>query len=903
MKGIATSKFGGAPLASVWSKWITEHHHDGWPSRQLPHTLVTRSLLGEMESSGYMIPPRRQMDDILARGMEPLEVIPSGHRGYSGNHHTKFVSFAHAVNLVVAPLCDYIHGLANSEEPQWAKSLDTNFLAVMDLVGREVPHAHSAMDIDTWISFLQKDIRSIVHVDVSKEHITEVLAMVVPLNMDLTLGTQRLLLLTSAVMSKLIGPSLAVHVKRVILAQLSNVPVSTYSDLQMGLMVREDLVEALGKLHTAAPQEETHVLPLKRRRTTDEGTRRDRMKAITQQVLTVVQCRMTWSRFEETLVGGASLLKALKGEEDSQDQRQGARDLLVSRQNLSKHLVILDSALDAYHKDFLFKQREQGNLAGVAIATDESPPKQPRFGGLRFQITLMYAGTYRSLADWETLDDPPITRTSVLGDIMHCPGKKGKDVWNILEKQLHRLGLSTHDVVAGVGDGGGENEGETGVHHSFEEESGGYVRKRCLPHIAWRVADQAIVQALSLSELNYRGIIAYLREGITWARLRDIAIKPQGDGGLALMRDGSPECKRVFGTGPGPTLEGRPETDLNALRALFGREHALHLCARRDLTQRTTLETSKVDAVNALGHIERRLFRAILMEILERCMFLARWNSKHTHVAEELPWDALVKKAVDAILDRSVAPLTLERLGFGGARTPVPLPATWIHLLTEEIAGGDLVPEYIEKALRFHREVSGKAAAHLALVGDNTFRTPWLAAQLLSKTPMSAQDAARALLKHLNKTRPSARTLFEQYLCNTKYLHDNLVEFTREEPPLLLWRGHGKFEALFKFLAPRFLLCPDHVLDCERVHARWQWCCDQKRAIKLYTLNALLRTSHLAERTRMPTDAELFQYLEAERALVTSDVAHARCDDIAMGWRSSELSWASKAGAPLFYLS
>ena len=224
------------------------------------------------------------------------------------------------------------------------------------------------------------------------------------------------------------------------------------------------------------------------------------MKSITQQVLTVVDCRMTWGRVEETLVQGASLVKALAGEEDSEDQRQRIRDLLVCRQTISRHLVILDSALDAFHKDFLFKKREQGSLAGVAIATDESPPKQPRFGGLRFQITLVYVGTYKSIVDWETLDDPPITRTSVLGDIMHCPGKKGKDVWNIIEKQLLRLGLSTHDVVAGVGDGGGENEGETGIHHSFEEESSGYVRRRCLPHIAWRAADQAINHALSLSQ-------------------------------------------------------------------------------------------------------------------------------------------------------------------------------------------------------------------------------------------------------------------------------------------------------------------------------------------------------------------------------------------------------------------
>ena len=121
--------------------------------------------------------------------------------------------------------------------------------------------------------------------------------------------------------------------------------------------------------------------------------------------------------------------------------------------------------------------------------------------------------------------------------------------------------------------------------------------------------------------------------------------------------------------------------------------------------------------------------------------------------------------------------------------------------------------------------------------------------------------------------------------------------------PVCVWQGQGAYKYLFQFLATRFLLTPDHVLDCERVHARWQWCCAQKRSLKLYTLNALLRTSHLAEHTRMPTDAELFQHLEAERALHASDLAHARCDDIAMGWRSSEHTGASQAGAPLFYLS
>ena len=76
-----SSKFDGEPLASVWEKWITKHHHKGWPSGQLPYSLLTRVLLGETQTFGYLIPPRRQMEDVLARGMEPLEVIQSGHHG------------------------------------------------------------------------------------------------------------------------------------------------------------------------------------------------------------------------------------------------------------------------------------------------------------------------------------------------------------------------------------------------------------------------------------------------------------------------------------------------------------------------------------------------------------------------------------------------------------------------------------------------------------------------------------------------------------------------------------------------------------------------------------------------------------------------------------------------------
>ncbi len=118
-------------------------------------------------------------------------------------------------------------------------------------------------------------------------------------------------------------------------------------------------------------------------------------------------------------------------------------------------MLLLDGAVDRCASDQLFASRERGTFAGVALATDESPPGQPRFRGLRFQTTVLYWGWFLDRIRWETSEDPPFARRTSLADIMHCPGKKGVDVSRILEKQLARVGLNCFDVAAGAGGGGG----------------------------------------------------------------------------------------------------------------------------------------------------------------------------------------------------------------------------------------------------------------------------------------------------------------------------------------------------------------------------------------------------------------------------------------------------------------
>ena len=143
--------------------------------------------------------------------------------------------------------------------------------------------------------------------------------------------------------------------------------------------------------------------------------------------------------------------------------------------------------------------------------------------------------------------------------------------------------------------------------------------------------------------------------------------------------------------------------------------------------------------------------------------------------------------------------------------------------------------------------------------------------------------------KQLVTTKPGNKTLFEDYLLTSMDLLQNLETFSKEDPPLSLWKGRGKFEKLFRFLAPRFLLAPDHVLDAERIHARWQWICVAKRSLRIPTLNALLRMMFYLEHNQtFPSDEDLLPHLEAERAehrlalgVVGLGVAH--------GWRSEFL--------------
>ena len=446
----------------------------------------------------------------------------------------------------------------------------------------------------------------------------------------------------------MVGAGTALQISRGVLAQVAELPVASLSDQEYRRCLQQDILTLLAQQDK--PEAAAATPAAKRRR--DKESESQSLRDKTLEVWYCIENRVALRRYQETVAGAVALTSKLsRGSSLSsvEDADAGEQDPLHGRHSLARHLLTLDGAMDRWASERIFTLRGQGLLAGCALATDESPPSQPRYRGLRFQITVLFVGSFKPPELWESSDVPPIHRQSVLADIMHCPGKRGGDVVKILGMQLARQGLSPLDVVSCTGDGGGENEGKHGVHAHFEELRQGYVRRRCLPHLAWRTCDAA----LRASGLQYKSLATYLCEGVTWTTLQAIAVKPRDEGGLALFREGSQEFADAFSAKPSTIIDGRPETDLAFLQFLQGKEEVLRRAAARDMEQRA-LRGEAVAAAADLGKPALRISRAILVEVLNRCMLLKRWQDKHRWVAAASTWDGLVDRCTLAITNLDI---------------------------------------------------------------------------------------------------------------------------------------------------------------------------------------------------------------------------------------------------------
>ena len=194
------------------------------------------------------------------------------------------------------------------------------------------------------------------------------LSPIVPLGVDLT-PAMAMHVLRSSVCSRFIGASFRQHVNRLILSEVTELPVVAMTEQELNTGIKKDLVASLVKAECSpeSGDEGLEDRPAKKMRR-DQESRRESLAAKTAQAKYALENRLAIRRVGDVVLGAADLINRLSGADVADD----ITDLLVSRQRLMSHMLVLDGALDRLSSDTLFQKREEGVLAGVALATDET---------------------------------------------------------------------------------------------------------------------------------------------------------------------------------------------------------------------------------------------------------------------------------------------------------------------------------------------------------------------------------------------------------------------------------------------------------------------------------------------------------------------------------------------------
>ena len=465
--------------------------------------------------------------------------------------------------------------------------------------------------------------------------------------------------------------------------------------------------------------------------------------------------------------------------------------------------------------------------------------------------------------------DMPFTCEQHLCDIVNCPHKTGLEVMKVLDKQFVQKGLNRAECNGGVGDGGGENEGINGIHAIMESEVPSYVRKRCLDHIAWRVADAGVAEMGQHAE-HLQAINTYLRDGVTWKRLRAIATQSVASGGLGLLQEGSRDCQALFGKAPPTLVDGRPECYWVFTKWLVPKQTLLAKMVAKDLETRDLKMKQAPVALASLTSRMECVLRHIDVVLLKRSLFLHHWTNAHKHIIHTTDFASLMDKAYKMITSVAVdsqylelADLTWVELHDVGWSSQTQLP--WVHVQVLLIPGmsADEYESVMPDVMAYHTKIATRMATHLQLTAENISRTTWLSAKMLSDNATAAQIGAREFREKLLRTSPNNRNPYEKEFAEDPLKMKELEQFADCQPALRVWRGGGRFQHLFRFLAVRFASSPDHVLDCERVHAQWKWIEITKRSISFKMLNALLKLNHFVNSFGgLPPPGELGPHIE-----------------------------------------
>lgn len=327
-------------------------------------------------------------------------------------------------------------------------------------------------------------------------------------------------------------------------------------------------------------------------------------------------------------------------------------------------------------------------------------------------------------------------------DVVHCAGKTGKHVLSVCEKQWARLGLYKDDVVAGTGDGGGENEGAAGVHSILEKHSNGtYVRRRCLAHLPWRVADQGLAEMDSDGQdqlKKLKAISSYLHESGTWNRMKAISVLPVESGGIAMFIDGSIPYSDFFSKAPPKNMDERPDTSAALLEWLMDRSYQLSRLCKADSESRKLAGQQNLLAIASLADTTDIIFRRVAYIAIKKSMYMYYYVQSHENVSMSTSWEDLVSRAKNILTSPLLTAEVMKMLKLEPADIDAAFghgaDVHWIQAAVQFTPGVSQLEKdsVLDKARQFVNKLIFRMQSHLHLVAANIYRCPWLAARLLS---------------------------------------------------------------------------------------------------------------------------------------------------------------------------
>ena len=451
---------------------------------------------------------------------------------------------------------------------------------------------------------------------------------------------------------------------------------------------------------------------------------------------------------------------------------------------------------------------------------------------------------------------------------MNCVGKTGKELLDVCEQQWASVGWYKHDCVAGTGDGGGENEGYNGIHSLLERTRGDYVRRRCLGHLPWRVADHAMD---NIHEAT-KAISSYLHDGPTWNRLKAISVNSVGDGGLGLFEDGSTDFMDFSSKAPPRNKDERPDTTVALLGWLIERQCCLMKVVKHDVATRELHGRQNKLARESIANLDHWVCRRIAYVLLKKALFVYYFVEGHENIALATDIDELFGKAskvlTDTMCDRETTKLLDTTADILAARG-FAVDCHWVHVaikLTPELSEARAAAESSQYQA-FYNKVVMRMQSHLSLNVANIRRSTWVAAKLLSSNPASAKAAANELLwapsTGIMRLRPDQCSAFETSLLASSTLMEQLHWVADFPHPKCIWQYGSTCADLFIFIADRFGGAPDHVLHCESVHAQWKFIELLRRKLKFKQLNAHLKLRHHRNHNNcLPPYDEVSQWMD-----------------------------------------